>query len=131
VSVYNWIIEEIWSNCSAPGIRRLRLFKTLDICSYRAVYPALAGLWVGKGIERMSHSLRRDEIRTKRLHGGLKRSIASNPSQPMIQLAKKRNVTKMTLSKAVRNDLGMMSYCRRRRNILTMWHQYLKTFGYR
>ena len=37
----------------------------------------------------------------------------------MTALAKKRNVTKMTISNAVRKDLGMKSFCRQCRNILT------------
>ena len=45
--------------------------------------------------------------------------LAANPSQPMAALVKMRNVTKMTLSKAVRKNLEMKSFCRRRCNILT------------
>ena len=98
--------------------------KTLEVLQNnayapRAVYRAVAELKGGKGIE-MSHSLRRDEIRTKRLDGGLKRSLASNPSQSMIQLAKTRNVTKMTISKAVKKDIVMISYFRGHRNTVTM-----------
>lgn len=85
----------------------------------RTVYRIVSNLRDGKGILRKAHSPRNDKIRTKRFLCGLKRSIAANPSQSMASLAKKRNVTKMTISKAVRKDLGMKSFCRRRRNILT------------
>ena len=85
----------------------------------RTVYRIVSNLRQGKGIQRKAHSPRSDRIRTKRFLWGLKRSIAANPSHPMAALAKKRNVTRMIISNAVRKDLGMKSFCRRRCNILT------------
>ena len=46
-------------------------------------------------------------------------SLKQDLFQSMAELARKRNVSKVTISEAVRNDLGMKSYCRRRRNIFT------------
>ena len=86
----------------------------------RTVYRIVSNLRDGKGILRKAHSPRSDKIRTKRFLWGLKSSIAANPSQSMASLAKKRNVTKMIISNAARKDLGMKSFCRRCRNILTV-----------
>ena len=36
--------------------------------------------------------------------------ITANPSQQMTALAKKQNVTKMTISNEIRMDLGMKSF---------------------
>ena len=86
----------------------------------RTVYRIVSNLRQGKGIRKKAHSPRSDRIHTKRFLWGLKRSTAANPSHPMAALAKKWNVTKMTISNAVRKDLGMKSFCRRRCNILTV-----------
>ena len=85
----------------------------------RTAYRIVSNLRKGKSIERKSHAPRADKICTKRFLSGLKWSIASQSmaSQSMATLAKKRNVSKMTIYNAVRKDLMMKSFCRRR-NIL-------------
>ena len=56
--------------------------------------------------------------RTKTFLSGLKRTLKSDPSQPMSKLAQKRSVSRSTISRAVKEDLGMKSYVRRVRNLL-------------
>jgi len=70
-------------------------------------------------VERSPHKPRKDRKRTKTFLAGLKRSVKADPSQSMAKLAKKRNVSPRTISRAVNEDLGMKSYVRRRRNLLT------------
>ena len=77
------------------------------------------GLKQGNGIQRKTYSPRSDKKRTKRFLVGLKLSIAPDLFELAAKLERKRNVSKVTISKAVRNDLTMKSYCRRRRNTLT------------
>lgn len=69
--------------------------------------------------KRRQHKLRSDAKRTPRFVAGLKRSITANPSTPMTTLAKNRCVSVSTISRTVRNDLGMKSYVRQRRHLLT------------
>lgn len=70
-------------------------------------------------VERRKHSTRSDNRRTPRFLAGLKRSISANPNTPMTTLAKNRHVSVKTIHKAVHDDLGLSSYVRRRRNLLT------------
>ena len=56
---------------------------------------------------------------TKTFLAGLKRTLKSDPSQPMSKLAQKRNVSRSTISRAVKEDFGMKSYVRKVRNLLT------------
>lgn len=69
--------------------------------------------------ERKKHSPRSDAKRTPKFLAGLRRSISANPSTPMTKLAKNRSVSVSTVSRAVKYDLGMKSYKRRRRHLLT------------
>ena len=62
---------------------------------------------------------RSDRKRTKTFLAGLKRTLKSDPSQPMSKLAQKRSVSRSTTSRAVKEDLGMKLYVRRVRNLLT------------
>lgn len=59
------------------------------------------------------------ERQTKTFLAGLKRTLKSDPSQPMSKLAQKRSVSRSTISRAVNEDLDMKSYVRRVRNLLT------------
>ena len=77
----------------------------------------VASLKQGNSIQRKTHSPKSDKKRTKWFFGGLKLSIATDLSQSMVELARKRNVSKVIISETVRNDLGMKSYCRQCRNI--------------
>lgn len=70
-------------------------------------------------IDRKEHKTRSDSKRNPRFLAGLKRSIEANPSTSMTTLAKKRNVSLSTVSRAVNRNLGMTSYVRRRRHLLT------------
>ena len=69
--------------------------------------------------DRSSHSPRKDRKRTPCFIKSLKKSISKNPTTSMKTLAKRRNVSRRTISRAVNNDLGMRSYVRSRKNILT------------
>ena len=73
----------------------------------------------GEIVEWKTHNPRSDKKRTSCFLTGLKRSIKVNPLKSMEKMSKLRNVSKMTISKAVRKDLKMKSYCRQRRCILT------------
>lgn len=70
-------------------------------------------------VERSQHCPRSDRKRTKTFLAGLKRSLKSDPSQPMSKLAEKRSVSRSTISRAINEDLGMKSYVRRVHNLLT------------
>ena len=83
------------------------------------VYRVVANFDAEGKVERSRHSPRSDRKRTKTFLAGLKRSLKADPSQSMSKLAKKRNVSRRTISRAVNEDLGMKSYIRRRRNLLT------------
>jgi len=70
-------------------------------------------------VERAKHKVQSDLKRTPRFLAGLNRSIKSDPSQSMMKLVTKRNVCRKTIANAIRFDLGMKSYTRRQKNILT------------
>ena len=82
-------------------------------------YRIVSRLKAGKEVECIPHDSGSDIKRTPRFLAGRKRSIKANPSKSMASLAKIRNVSKMTISKAIRVNLNMNSYVGRRRNILT------------
>jgi hypothetical protein len=76
--------------------------------------------WKSSGeSKRKAHKKRSDSKRTPRFLMGLKRSIAKNPATPITVLAKKRSVDRMTVSKAIKNDLNLKSYKFTKRHILT------------
>ena len=77
-------------------------------------------------VQRSRHSPRSDRKRTKTFLAGLKRTLKSDPSQPMSKLAQKRSVSRSTISRAVNEDLGMKSYVRRVRNLLTICSRALR-----
>ena len=83
------------------------------------IYHIVPRLKAGKEVECKSHHSRSDIRRTPRFLAGLKRSIKANPSKSMASLAKICNVSKMTISKAIRVNISF--YVRRRRNILTAY----------
>jgi len=95
--------------------------KIISLTGYvrRTVYRTVAKLNETGGVERSKHKVRSDLKRTPRFLAGLRRSIKADPSQSMMKLAMKRNVSPKTIANANKNDLGMKSYARRQRNILT------------
>ena len=82
------------------------------------IYRVVAKFDAEVKFEQSRHSLPKDRKRTKTFLAGLKRSIKADPTQSMSKLAKRRNVSHRTISRAVNEDLGM-TYVRRRRNLLT------------
>jgi transposase len=70
-------------------------------------------------VQRCHHKPRNDRKRTSIFLTKLKRSIKANCTTPMSKLAKKFQVSRRTIARGVKGDLGMKSYVRRRRNILT------------
>ena len=82
------------------------------------VYWVLAKLDAEGKVQRSCHSPCNDRKGTKTFLAGLKKSIKADPTQSMSKLAKKRNVSHRTISRAVIEDLGMSSYIRRCRNLL-------------
>lgn len=83
------------------------------------VYRVVAAFDAEGKVQRSRHSPRSDRKRTKTFLAGLKRTLKADPSQPMSKLAQKRSVSRSTISRAVKEDLGMKSYVRRVRNLLT------------
>ena len=83
------------------------------------VYRVVAAFDAEGTVQRSRHSPRSDQKRTKTFLAGLKRTLKSEPSQPMSKLAQKRSVSRSTISRAVNEDLDMKSYVRRVRNLLT------------
>ena len=61
--------------------------------------------------QRSAHNSRRDRILKPTFLAGFKRSINANPAVPMIELAKKRSVSVMTIKRGI-NKLGFNSYAR-------------------
>jgi len=68
---------------------------------------------------RKEHTPRSDKIRTPRFLAGLKRSIKANPDSSINKLATDRNVSSMTISRAINNDLGYKCFKLRVRHLLT------------
>ena len=87
--------------------------------SKATVYRTVSKLNVTGDVQRRPHKQRSDRKRTSTFLAGLKRSIDQNPATSMSKLAKKRGVSRKTVARAVKLDLGMKSYVRRRRSILT------------
>ena len=77
-------------------------------------------------VQRSRHSPRSDRKRTKTFLAGLKRTLKSDPSQPMSKLAQKRTVSRSTISRAVKEEICMKSYVRRVRNLLTTGSRVLR-----
>ncbi len=67
---------------------------------------------------RKTHKLRSDCKRTPMFVAGLKRCIKANPDRPFTTLVKERNVSMMTISRAVRLDLGFKSYALKVKHLL-------------
>ena len=83
------------------------------------VYDTVARLGAGGDVSRRPHAPRSDRKRNPTFLCGLKRSILANPRASMGKLARARHVSRSTISRAVREDLGMKSFTRRRQNLLT------------
>ena len=83
------------------------------------VYRTVAKLNVTGDVQRRPHKKRSGRKRTAAFLAGLKRSINRNPATSMAKLAKNRSMSRRTVARAVKLYLGMKSYVRRRRSILT------------
>ena len=83
------------------------------------VYQVLAKLDAEGKVQRSRHSPHNYRERTKTFLAGLKRLIKADPTQSISKLAKKCNVSHRTISRTVNEDLGMSSYIRKCRNLLT------------
>ncbi len=70
-------------------------------------------------VDRKEHNPRSDKKRTPTFIANLNRSIKSNPGTPITELARRRNVSRTTISKAITLDLGYRSYTLRVRHLLT------------
>lgn len=69
--------------------------------------------------QRAEYQPRSYKIRTPRFVAGLKRSVDANPKTPISILAKQRQVSTYTISKALNDDLGYTSRCRPVKHLLT------------
>lgn len=83
------------------------------------VYRTIATVGAGGDVARRSHTPRSDRKRTPTFLSGLKRSIQAKTRTSMNKLARARHVSKSTISRAVREDLGMKAFTRKRRSLLT------------
>ncbi len=69
--------------------------------------------------KRKAHKQRSDSKRTPKFLDNLKRSVKSNPSTSMAELARRRNISTSTISRAINIDLGYKSFRLRVRHLLT------------
>jgi hypothetical protein len=83
------------------------------------VYDVIKRLNAGKGIGHSSCGPSKNKKRTGRFLFGLKRSIMANPAVSMSVHAARRSVSRRTIATAVKDDLGLKSYVRGRRHLLT------------
>ena len=83
------------------------------------VYRTITTIGAGGDVARRPHKPRSDRKLTQTFLSGLQRSIQAKPRTPMSKLARARHVSKSTVSRAVKEDLGMKSFTRKRRNLLT------------
>ncbi len=86
--------------------------------SSATVYRTVARIKASGDVGRKNHRVRSDKKRTPRFLAGLKCTVLANPKVPMSKLAKKKNVSRKTIARAIKQDLGMKSYVRRRRSLL-------------
>ena len=89
----------------------------------RTVYSVFKGFKVTGESIRKTHKPKSNGMRTPRFLVGLKRSVDANPSMSMVKLAKKKNVSKATIFRAVKRDLGYKSFKLRVRHLLTTAHK--------
>ena len=96
------------------------IFRDLKSAGYSrsTVYRVIKAFDEEGKTDRAIHNSRKDKIRSPRFLAGLKRSVDSNPTIPMSVLAKKRNVSRRTISRAI-NDLGYRSRTRGVKHLLT------------
>ena len=73
------------------------------------VYRVAAAFDAEDKVQRSRLSPRSDRKRTKTFLPGLKRTLKSDPSQPMLKLAQKSSVSLSIIKRAVTEDLGMKS----------------------
>ena len=119
------IIAELYhaGNCATEIIKATG-------CAKSTVYRIVSCLKAGKEVEHKPHNSRSDikckpydstsDIkRTPCFLAGLKHSIKPICGNRWLHWQKSRNVSKMTISKAIRVNLNMYFYVRRHRNILT------------
>ncbi len=69
--------------------------------------------------KRKAHKQRSDSKKTSKFLDNLKRSVKSNPSPSMAELARRRNISTSTISRAINIDLGYKSFRLRVRHLLT------------
>ena len=84
------------------------------------VYRVVSAFNAEGKVQRSRHSPRSDRKRTKTFRAGLKRTLKSDPSQPISKRAQKRSVSRSNISRAVKEDLGIKSYVKR--VFWTIWH---------
>ena len=87
-------------------------------CPKSTVYDVVKRFKDTGKVKRSGHSPRSDKIRTPRYLASLKRSTNSNWGKSMSMLAMERNVSKSTISRAVK-DLGYKTYALSVEHILT------------
>ena len=83
------------------------------------VYRAIATVEAEGDVARRSDTPRSDRKRAPTFRSGLKCPIQAKPRTSMKNIARTRHVSKSTISRAVREDIGMKSFTRKRRSLLT------------
>ncbi len=83
------------------------------------VYNIRTANMEGKGPERSEGSGGHNKKRTDHFVHNLKAKVAEDPTKSMRSLAMDMNVSPKTLRKAVNEDLGLKSYTRTTRHLLT------------
>ncbi len=85
----------------------------------KTVYRVVNKLKAGEGIEHKLCGPSKRKKRTKRFVAGLRKSIEANPALSMTVLASRRSVSRMTVSRAIKDNLELKSFIRGRRHLLT------------
>jgi transposase len=83
------------------------------------VYRVVKRLQSGIGVNHTPCGPHKAKKRTPTFLAGLKRSIMAHPDLSISRLATIRGVGRSTVQRAVKNDLGLSSYVRGRRHLLT------------
>ncbi len=94
------------------------IIKATNYC-HATVYNVLKKLKAGQGIAHTPCGPHKAKKRTPMFLAGLKRSIKANPAVSMVAHAKRRSVSRRTMGRAIKEDLGLSTYVRGRCHLLT------------
>ena len=82
--------------------------------SRASVFRALARLRTRRGIKDKKRAGRKRTVRTKKVVNGVERKLSANPRASVRKLSKQMNLSRTSLSRVVKDDLGLRAFKRRR-----------------